>query len=398
VSFRLVVRRLRSKMALRSKISHIVTPIALLLRIFGIRFSTQGTDHRIGHLVGEPYYMYLRSRHSSLFGKFFILLIPRGECANKYVIENLPKNFLVVKNVLLCKLLYLFKINPISAVRTRNVFVWDQRAVESLRYSEESLQEKKFISVPGRNSNLVQDLFEKIGLSSSPWYVCLHIREAGYAKLLDDDITEFRNSDINTYISAIEYITGMGGFVVRMGDESMTPMPDLPGVIDYATSKFKSDENDFILMSYCDYFIGSNSGANWIAIVQQRRILAVNVAPMAVAKIWTSNDLAVPKLHLRKSDGSELPFREIFDRDIADYQMSYKFENSGVYVVDNSEDEILNAVIEFHNIVINGGHFSEDQKKLQEKFDSLFSVRNFGYYSRTPISPYFLFKHSHLLQ
>ena len=385
-------------MALRKKFSHIVTPIALLLRIFGIRFSTQGTDHRIGHLVGEPYYMYLRSRHSFLFGKIFILLIPRGECANRYVIENLPRNFLVIQNVFLCKLLYLFKVNPISAVRTRNVFVWDQRAVESLRYSEESLEENKFIYVPDRDSSIVQELFEKIGLSSSPWYVCLHIREAGYAKLLDDDITEFRNSDINTYIRAVEYITGMGGFVVRMGDESMTPMPDLPGVIDYATSKFKSDENDFILMSYCSYFIGSNSGANWIAIVQQRRILAVNVVPMAVAKIWTSKDLAVPKLHLRTSDDSQLPFKEIFDRDIADFQMSYKFENAGVYVVDNSEDEILNAVAEFHDLVMHGGNFSVPQERLQKKFNSLFTVRNFGYYSKTPISPYFLSKHSHLLE
>jgi putative glycosyltransferase (TIGR04372 family) len=314
------------------------------------------------------------------------------------VIENLPRNFLVIQNVFLCKLLYLFKVNPISAVRTRNVFVWDQRAVESLRYSEESLEENKFIYVPDIDSSIVQELFEKIGLSSSPWYVCLHIREAGYAKLLDDDITEFRNSDINTYIRAVEYITGMGGFVVRMGDESMTPMPDLPGVIDYATSKFKSDENDFILMSYCSYFIGSNSGANWIAIVQQRRILAVNVVPMAVAKIWTSKDLAVPKLHLRTTDDSQLPFREIFDRDIADFQMSYKFENTGVYVVDNSEDEILNAVAEFHDLVMHGGNFSVPQERLQKKFNSLFTVRNFGYYSKTPISPYFLSKHSHLLE
>ena len=378
--------------------SHIVTPIALILRLCGVRFSTQGTDHRIGHLVGEPYYMYLRSKQSILFGRFFILLIPQGKCANEYVIRNLPRNFLVITSVFLCKLLYLFKVNPISAVKTRNVFVWDQKAVESLRFSEDSLKQSRFISVPERNSKPVEELFTKLGISPSSWYVCLHIREAGYAKLLDDDITEFRNSDINTYIPAIQYITKLGGIVVRMGDETMTPMPQLPGLIDYATSDSKSDENDFILMSHCSFFIGSNSGANWIAIVQQRRILAVNVVPMAVAKIWTSRDLAVPKLHRRKSDDSEVFFNEIFEGDMADFQMSYKYENAGVYVVDNTDDEILNAVVEFYGMVIDGKEFSPSERDLQNRFDALFTARNFGYYSKSQISPYFLRKHSHLLR
>ena len=228
--------------------------------------------------------------------------------------------------------------------------------------------------------------------------MCLHIREAGYAKLLDDDITEFRNSDINTYIPTIQYITKLGGIVVRMGDETMTPMPQLLGLIDYATSDSKSDENDFILMSHCSFFIGSNSGANWIAIVQQRRILAVNVVPMAVAKIWTSRDLAVPKLHRRKSDDSEVFFNEIFEGDMADFQMSYKYENAGVYVVDNTDDEILNAVMEFYGMVIDGKEFSASERDLQKRFDALFTARNFGYYSKSQISPYFLRKHSHLLR
>ena len=391
------MRRFRSRLHLKRKLSHIVTPLALVLRVFGIRFSTQGTDHRIGHLVGEPFYIHLRSKQEPLFGRLFILLIPQGKCANSYVIDNLPKNFLVIKNSIACKILYLFKVNPISAIKTRNVFVWDHKAVESLRFSEQSLGEIPFISVPGRNSEAVVDLFSSMGIPKNSWYVCLHIREAGYAKLLDDDITEFRNSDIQTYLPAVEYINSMGGMVVRIGDETMSPMPAMPGLIDYATSAFKSDRNDFILMTHCSYFVGSNSGANWIAIVQQRRILAVNVAPMAVARIWTSKDIGVPKIHHRVKDDSEVPFREIFNGDIADFQMSYKYEESQVYTVDNTKDEILNAVIEFHDIVMNGKKFSEEEIRLQDRFNSLFTERNFGYFSQSRVSPYFLAKYSHLL-
>ncbi len=394
---KIFVRRLRSKLHLKRKVSHLVTPFAILLRLFGIRFSTQGTDHRIGHLVGEPYYMYLRSKRSIFFGKLFILLIPQGICANKYVISNLPKNFIVITNPVLCKILYLFRVNPISAVKTRNVFVWDGKAVESLRYSEDTLRESRFISVPERKSQQIAALFSEMGISEKDWFVCLHIREAGYAKLLDDDITEFRNSDISTYLPAIRLIISLGGIVVRMGDETMTPMPEISGLVDYATSNFKSDENDFYLMSHCKYFIGSNSGANWIAIAQQRRILAVNVAPMAVSKIWTSQDLAVPKIHHRVSDNSEVPFKEIFSSDLADYQMSYKYESAGIVTVDNSEDEILNAVMEFHDMVVNDKVFSEKEKALQEAFNSLFTEKNFGYYSQTKVSPYFLAKYAHLL-
>lgn len=392
-----IIRRWRSKLALRRKASYVVTPVALMLRLIGVRFSTQGTDHRIGHLLGEPYYMYLRSKNSYFFGKYFVLLIPEGLCANKYVIENLPKNFLVIKNIFLCKLLYLFKVNPISAVKTRNVFVWDQKAVESLRYSEVALNEKPFINVPERNSLQICSLFAQMGISQNDWYVCLHIREAGYAKDFDDDITEFRNSDVRSYLPAIEYILSLGGFVVRMGDETMTPMPPIHGLFDYANSSLKSDENDFMIMSHCAFFIGSNSGANWIAIAQQRRILAVNVAPIAVAKIWTSKDLAIPKLYFRTADNSALRFKEIFKSDLADFQMSYKFENAGIYVKENTPDEILHAVMEFHALIFNKKDFSVEEKALQNKFDTLFTERNFGYYSKTPISPYFLKKYSHLL-
>jgi hypothetical protein len=41
--------------------------------------------------------------------------------------------------------------------------------------------------------------------------------------------------------------------------------------------------------------------------------------------------------------------------------MSYKYEESQVYTVDNTKDEILNAVIEFHDIVMNGKKFSEEE-------------------------------------
>ena len=83
---------------------------------------------------------------------------------------------------------------------------------------------------------------------------------------------------------------------------------------------------------------------------------------------------------------------------MADFQMSYKYENAGVYVVDNTDDEILNAVMEFYGMVIDGKEFSASERDLQNRYDALFTARNFGYYSKSQISPYFLRKHSHLLQ
>jgi putative glycosyltransferase (TIGR04372 family) len=92
------------------------------------------------------------------------------------------------------------------------------------------------------------------------WFVALHIREGGYHGDGPGTTRQHRSANVADYRDAIAHITARGGTVVRLGDSSMTPLRDLPGVFDYAHSEIKSAEMDLFLCAEARLFIGTTSG------------------------------------------------------------------------------------------------------------------------------------------
>ena len=76
----------------------------------------------------------------------------------------------------------------------------------------------------------------------------LHVREPGYRGESRENTTEnWRNANPLDYLKAIKAVTNAGGWVFRMGDSSMTPLPSMPQVIDYAHHEIQSDWMDVFL-------------------------------------------------------------------------------------------------------------------------------------------------------
>ncbi len=389
--------KLRSRLYLKKRFSLLFSPIAILFRIAGFRFSSQGSDNRIGHLILEPLYMDLRSREDQRFGKRFILLIPYGLTANSYVLEKLPKKFVIVKNPILCKLLSPLKANPFCAINMEHVIWGRNQAVKIYKYTHLISSSRPFFDLPSRESARFRKLLKDLGISSNGWYVCLHNREKGYAKYLDDDVTDFRNGSISNFLLTINYISNLGGTVIRMGDSSMTPFPKTPGLVDYVHSPLKSEANDILLSSNCRFFLGNTTGAFLMAAAQGVPIVGVNLVAMAQSKFWGPNDIAVPKLYFRQSKDKPIPFKEIFESDLANFRKTYMFNKAGVYLKESTEDEILEAVKQMFEQL--SGKFEESvlDKELQYKFNSLFNTSDVTFHSQTKISSYFLRKHRKLL-
>ncbi len=112
---------------------------------------------------------------------------------------------------------------------------------------EQVLNEDLFIRLDQKKERQAEDIYKQMGLTVDKWYVCLHVRELGFHNDSADE-GSFRCADINHYIKAIEYIACMGGYVVRMGDSSMKPLPKMKNVVDYPHSPYKSDLMDLYLI------------------------------------------------------------------------------------------------------------------------------------------------------
>ena len=81
----------------------------------------------------------------------------------------------------------------------------------------------------------------KMGIPLADWFACLHVRESGYR---GDTAAVYRNASVQNHIKGIQAITAAGGWVVRIGDPTMTPLPQLDHVIDYPHTKYKSELMD----------------------------------------------------------------------------------------------------------------------------------------------------------
>jgi len=132
------------------------------------------------------------------------------------------------------------------------------------------------------------------GMNKTDWFTSLHVRDNGFYKR--GAVDAFRNADIDTYKLAIEAVTDDGGWLIRIGDSSMKPLPKMRHVIDYALSKEKSDWMDVFLCAQCLFFIGTSSGMYPIAMAFGRPVVATNFLPTCCAYYLTSQDLFIPKI------------------------------------------------------------------------------------------------------
>jgi hypothetical protein len=237
--------------------SILCTPLAVVLHFTGIRFPWSGkigqsSHHAIGHLLGEQYYLEKLHFESKESFRRFVLLIPRGEEANTYVLNLFPKTFIVVRVLFLCRILAMFQINPFTGINLYDV-IWTETKAATIFKKTGKVDVQPLLQIPRIDANNLTNLLSNMGVPESGWYVCLQNREGGYNPS-SESTHAFRNSTVQKFLPAVEYIAENGGYVIRMGESTVTPFPAVEGIFDYARSHYKSFANDILLASNCRFW------------------------------------------------------------------------------------------------------------------------------------------------
>lgn len=195
------------------------------------------------------------------------------------------------------------------------------------------------------------------------WYVCLHVRDAEFYGEYQGFGQTHRNSNCQTYLAAIRYITEQGGWVIKMGGKKSSKMPKMSRVINYAASKFKSEFMDLHLIRHARFFIGTTSGLTNVAISFNLPCALVNCITTD-AQLWSSKVRFVFKSivsqkgeSLSQAQITSTPWRwRVFNAEIL---RRYDF-----YIMDNTSDEILETVKEIDSLA--KGELSGYQKNYPE--------------------------------
>ncbi len=206
-------------------------------------------------------------------------------------------------------------------------------------------------------------LLEKLGLSQGDWYVCLHLRASSF---LGDTVREWQNQTITNYLPLIEHLTALGAYVIRMGDPSMPPLPQVDRVVDYAHSPHRSPFADIFLSSKAKFFIGSQSGLRVLPMMLGTPLLNLNYYPLSLDDIQPSN-LTIFKRVFSEKKGDFLTLREIMaDPMLCHRQTDEEYRNAGLSIRENTPEEVLAATCEYLDL-LKFDAWTPEQRCFQEE-------------------------------
>ena len=245
-----------------------------------------------------------------------------------------------------------------------------------------------------------ESLLKDMGIKNSNWYVTIHVRETGYrGETRKNTLDNFRNSNPLNYLKAIKYITDQGGWVIRMGDNSMTKLPKLPKVIDYAHSNFKSDFLDVFLAATSRFCIGTPSGYYTLADFFGVPILLTNLSWLSPYYTLAKKDLFIPRLI--KKNNEIMNIDTLLENPYIFLNSDLDFKKYNVTSIENSEEDLLNATIEMMEKTSNKSKL-ETKTSLQEKFikfteNKILNLTNETFLGFGNISSNYLEKHKKYL-
>jgi putative glycosyltransferase (TIGR04372 family) len=207
-------------------------------------------------------------------------------------------------------------------------------------------------------------LLRELGVPQDAWFVGLHVRES------KDRMRDVRDADITTYRLAIEEIAKRGGWVLRMGDRSMRPLPNYANAIDYAHSHKREDWMDVFLWAEGRFFIGTGSGPQMIPPTFGKPVAIANYGPMPTI-VGCKGDILLPKQYWHAKDSRFLTLAERMSSEYGFRESIEAFATMGIRVIDNTPEELRDLVIEMMDRLEGKYSLTEHERALQASFANL---------------------------
>ena len=210
-------------------------------------------------------------------------------------------------------------------------------------------------------------ILENNNLNNYRWYVSIHIRES---KKSDDQ--SHRNSNPENYIKLIEEILSRGGAVFRVGDNSMTQLPKMKGLIDYPFSEMKSEFMDVFLAATSKFVVGTSSGFWTIASFFNTPLMMTNYIPTKEYFTFNQNCLFIPKFFYRDNE-KILTIKETYlNNDFPYYNNIDQYKKKSIYFKENTTDDLHKSVKDMFDLLSNNSKDRENLINLNNQFKKSF--------------------------
>ena len=300
--------------------------------------------HRYGHLALEPEIFLAEQEVTRANTKFtrpvvnFWSLGPTAKQSNKYLARKWSERLTVIPSWI------------VSALHDAGEFLPLLKLVEprlSITGSKNGLDKTEpHLSFSNKELAAGESGLLEIGIDPKRPHVCLIVRDGGHYKSKGDTESsgyELINFNINDFSSAAEALIAHGYQVIRMGSGSEQPFTDAPdGVIDYASSKHRSEFLDVYLAATCAFAVSTQTGPDAVCMLFRRPVLYVDVTRYCQfffgSKIATWTPVRLLK------DGKILNLSDVVHSEIAWFKDPNLFAINGVTQQKSSKEELRDLV------------------------------------------------------
>jgi len=370
----------------------LLLPLTLALHLAGYRRLDVLTA-RIGHLAAEPdTFLKARALGREPPARYF-MLAPRGAVANETLLAYWMQHVPTVRAPALCWLLRAMSRWALMKHDTSRYVLALDASQKIFPLNAEWSGRPPLLRVSAEDHAWSDERFAELGLPANAWYACVHVREAGFSPA-DEAVHAHRNADPRAIVPAIQEIARRGGWCVRMGDPSATPLEPMAGLIDYAHHRLRSARLDVMLCARARFFVGNSSGLVLVSTAFGVPAALANLIPLSALGVLPT-DIGIVKLLAR--NGSALAFAEILGGSAGDYRYAELYRRDGLDVIENSPDEILELVREMLARLEGNWTRTPEDDELQRRFRELLRPGHYGYGSASRIGADFLRRHRDLL-
>ncbi len=342
-------------------------PLVIIIYLFNIRF-IHISSWQVGSYVHQLDTIIKANRLNQNLK--LILLCPNFICANNFISSLYSNHIICLKNIFIYFFLIPFVHNPIISLVPWPFETQNKNSIFNKIHNNYYKRFKKY------NLKLNKKIFKKIKFKN--YYkntVCIHLRDTYYKKSNTD-----RNVKVKSLKKTINYLLEKKFKVIRFTNPESEKLP----IKNKNYTEFLIlSENDrlkqFFIMNKCRLVIGSQSGVLNYNLISKTPYLLTNAIPINNIMVIKPYDFYIFKKFYKKN--KLLSISEIINYN---YHINPEKLKKNVSLIDNSDDEILNATKEILNIK----KFKSNKILINKYYKSINKIGAF--YTNAKISKYFL--------
>ena len=298
--------------------------------------------------------------------------LKQDKIPNKWLLEKFSEKFITVNRKSSPFWVEAFGCDDIKYNAGYNIHNLFERELD---YRHRIFKHDFFLNFSDEEIAYAEDCLKKWGAADRP-IACFHARDNAYQVFKGEVLKtaqhndNARNTSIENYRQAMEYLADRDIYSLRMGAVAERPMEG-DHIIDYA-SLYREEMLDFYLLSQCRFFVATSSGIMFMAMFFSTPLVLVNWALITsnmdnMPQLTPDRDLMIPKKLWHTREKRYLSLREQlrFEHTHQWYDIYLCYEEEGIILEENTAEEIRAVVIEMEERLAGKCHYTSEDEKLQ---------------------------------